>query len=176
VMTLAAGIGSIVVVHLLVFLQARGADFALAVALGTLFGPAQVGARVIERLFGQHYHPIWTMIASCLLMAAGLMLLLAGFPLLAIVILVYGAGYGISWIARGTLPLALFGPERYPILMGRLAFPSLIVQALAPSAAAFLLEGHGVDTTIAVLTIFALVNVAVIGALWSVCRAKPSPV
>jgi MFS family permease len=174
VMTLAAGIGSIVVVHLLVFLQARGADFALAVALGTLFGPAQVGARVIERLFGQHYHPIWTMIASCLLMAAGLMLLLAGFPLLAIVILVYGAGYGISWIARGTLPLALFGPERYPILMGRLAFPSLIEQA--PSAAAFLLEGHGVDTTIAVLTIFALVNVAVIGALWSVCRAKPSPV
>ena len=172
VMTLAAGIGSIVVVHLLVFLQARGADFALAVSLGTLFGPAQVGARVVERLFGQHYHPIWTMIASCLLMAAGLVLLLAGFPLLAIVILVYGAGYGISWIARGTLPLALFGPERYPVLMGRLAFPSLIVQALAPSAAAFLLEGYGVDTTIAVLTVFALVNVAVIGALWSVCRQR----
>ena len=85
VMTLAAGIGSIVVVHLLVFLQARGADFALAVSLGTLFGPAQVGARVVERLFGQHYHPIWTMIASCLLMAAGLVLLLVGFPLLAIV-------------------------------------------------------------------------------------------
>jgi predicted MFS family arabinose efflux permease len=176
VMTLAAGIGSIVVVHLLVFLQARGADFALAVSLGTLFGPAQVGARVIERLFGQHYHPVWTMIASCLLMAAGLALLLVGFPLLAIVILVYGAGYGISWIARGTLPLALFGPERYPILMGRLAFPSLIVQALAPSAAAFLLEGHGADTTIAVLTAFALVNVVLIAALWAACRGRSSPV
>ena len=175
-MTLAAGIGSIVVVHLLIFLQARGADFALAVALGTLFGPAQVGARVIERLFGQHYHPIWTMIASCVLMAAGLVLLLAGFPLLAIVIVIYGAGYGISWIARGTLPLALFGPERYPILMGRLAFPSLIVQALAPSAAAFLLEAYGIDVTIAALTAFALLNVVLIAALWGACRARSSPV
>ena len=60
----------------------------------------------------------------------------AAFPILALTILIYGGGYGIMWIARGTLPLALFGPERYATLMGRLAFPSLIVQALAPSAAA----------------------------------------
>ncbi len=64
-LSLAAGIGSIVVVHLLIFLQARGVDFAVAVSLGTLFGPAQVGARVVERLFGNRYHPIWTMIGSC---------------------------------------------------------------------------------------------------------------
>ena len=135
VLTISAGIGSIVIVHLLIFLQARGADFALAVTLGTLFGPAQVGARFIERLFGAHYHPIWTMVASCVLMLIGLVLLLGGFPLLALTILLYGGGYGIMWIARGTLPLALFGPDRYATLMGRLAFPSLIVQALAPSAA-----------------------------------------
>ena len=65
VLSIAAGIGSIVVVHLLIFLQARGVDFAVAVSLGALFGPAQVGARVVERLFGNRYHPIWTMIASC---------------------------------------------------------------------------------------------------------------
>src|SRR4249920_2791576 len=40
VLSIAAGIGSIVVVHLLIFLQARGLDFAVAVSLGTLFGPA----------------------------------------------------------------------------------------------------------------------------------------
>jgi predicted MFS family arabinose efflux permease len=174
VMTLAAGVGSVVVVHLLIFLQARGLDFAAAVSLGTLFGPAQVGARVVERLFGRHYHPVWTMIAACGLMAIGLAMLLAGFPLLALVIVLYGAGYGISWIARGTLPLALFGPERYPILMGRLAFPSLIVQALAPSAGALLVERSGVDATIAVLTALALVNVVVIAALWSLCRPRPA--
>ena len=49
VLSIAAGIGSIVVVHLMIFLQARGVDFAAAVGLGTLFGPAQVGARVVER-------------------------------------------------------------------------------------------------------------------------------
>ena len=159
--------------EMLIFLQARGLDFAVAVSLGTLFGPAQVGARVVERLFGSHYHPVWTMIASCALMAAGLLMLYGAVPALLIVILLYGAGYGISWIGRGTLPLALFGPVRFPRLMGRLAFPSLIIQALAPSAGALLIESRGVDTTIGVLTLLALINVALIGALWWLCR-KPS--
>ncbi len=172
VLSLAAGIGSIVVVHLLIFLQARGVDFAVAVSLGTLFGPAQVGARVVERLFGASYHPIWTMIASCSLMAIGLIMLLGGFPILLLVILLYGAGYGISWIGRGTLPLALFGPVRFPRLMGKLAFPSLIVQALAPSAGALLIEASGADATIAVLTGLALINVVLIGLLWAVCRPR----
>jgi len=109
VLTISAGIGSIVVVHLLIFLQARGIDYGTAVALGTMFGPAQVGARVVERLFGERYHPIWTMIASCILMAIGLALLYARFPIVVLAIALYGGGYGIMWVARGTLPLALFG-------------------------------------------------------------------
>jgi hypothetical protein len=173
VLSIAAGIGSIVVVHLLIFLQARGLDFAVAVSLGTLFGPAQVGARIVERLFGSRYHPVWTMIASCALMATGLVMLYGAVPALLIVILLYGAGYGISWIGRGTLPLALFGPVRFPRLMGKLAFPSLIIQALAPSAGALLIESRGVNATIGVLTLLALINVALIGALWWLCR-KPS--
>ena len=168
--SIAAGIGSIVVVHLLIFLQARGVDFAAAVALGTLFGPAQVGARVVERVFGARYHPIWTLVAAGALMAAGLALLLGRSSLLALIILVYGAGYGITWIARGTLPLALFGPVRFPRLMGKLAFPSLIVQALAPSAGALMIESGGADATIAVLAGFAALNLALIGLLWATCR------
>ncbi|HVZ51973.1 MAG TPA: MFS transporter [Pseudolabrys sp.] len=172
VLSIAAGIGSIVVVHLLIFLEARGIDYAAAVGLGTLFGPAQVGARVVERLFGSRYHPIWTMIGSCSLMAIGLALLAGHFPILILVILIYGAGYGVSWIGRGTLPLALFGPLRFPRLMGKLAFPSLIVQALAPSAGAFLIEASGPNATIGLLTALALINVLLIGALW---RLVPKP-
>lgn len=172
VLSIAAGIGSIVVVHLLIFLEARGVDFAAAVALGTLFGPSQVGARVVERLFGNRYHPIWTMIGSCGLMALGLVLLAGHFPLLVLVILLYGAGYGISWIGRGTLPLALFGPLRFPRLMGKLAFPSLIVQALAPSAGAFLIETSGANATVGLLAALALINVLLVGALW---RLMPAP-
>jgi MFS family permease len=170
VLSIAAGVGSIVVVHLLIFLQARGLDFAAAVGLGALFGPAQVAARVVERLFGSHYHPIWTMVASCLLMTVGLLMLFGAVPALPIVILVYGAGYGVSWIGRGTLPLALFGPVRFPRLMGKLAFPSLIVQAVAPSLGAMLIEARGSDATIGVLTAFALANVLLIGLVWWLCR------
>jgi hypothetical protein len=171
VLSIAAGIGSIMVVHLLIFLQARGVDFAVAVSLGTLFGPAQVGARVVERLFGNRYHPIWTMVACCTLMAIGLLLLSANVHALLLIILLYGAGYGISWVGRGTLPLALFGPVRFPRLMGKLAFPSLIVQALAPSVGALLIEASGANATIGLLTALALLNVVLIGVLWLMCRA-----
>lgn len=174
ILSIAAGIGSIVIVNFMIFLQARGVDYAVAVSLGTLFGPAQVGARVVERLFGNRYHPIWTMIACCALMAIGLALLLGHFPFLLLIILLYGAGYGISWIGRGTLPLALFGPVRFPRLMGKLAFPSLIVQAAAPSAGAWLIEASGPNVTIAVLTVLAMINVVLIGLLWLTCRARIS--
>lgn len=170
VLSFAAGIGAIVIVNFMIFLQARGVDYVVAVSLGTLFGPAQVGARVVERLFGGHYHPIWTMIASCTLMALGLLMLFGHFPVLFVPILVYAAGYGISWIGRGTLPLALFGPLRFPRLMGKIAFPSLIVQALAPSAGALLIEAGGPDRAIALLTLLASINVVLIGLLWLLCR------
>jgi MFS family permease len=173
ILSIAAGVGSVVIVHFLIFLQSRGVAEAAAVAIGTLFGPAQVGARVIEQLFGARYHPIWTMVACCALMALGLALILSYVPWLVLAILLYGAGYGISWIGRGTLPLALFGPERFPTLMGRIAFPSLIVQALAPSAGALTIERFGVDATIALLTGLALINVVLIALLWALCRAQP---
>lgn len=57
--------------------------------------------------------------------------------------------------------------------MGKLAFPSLIVQALAPSAGALLIEASGSNTTIGVLTLLALINVVLIAVLWWVCR-KPA--
>jgi hypothetical protein len=78
----------------------------------------------------------------------------------------------VSWIGRGTLPLALFGPLRFPRLMGKLAFPSLIVQAMAPSLGAFLIEANGTDATIGVLTVLALINVVLVGWLWVVCRPQ----
>jgi MFS family permease len=164
IMSVATGIGAILLVHLLIILQARGLDFAAAVAAGMLFGPAQVGARVIERLFGERYHPLWTLAAAAALMAAGLLLLAASAPIILGGIVIFAAGFGISWIARGTVPLALFGPAEYPRLAGRLAFPSLIVQALAPSAGAALLAAHGTEATITALIALACLNLVL--TLW----------
>jgi MFS family permease len=172
VLSIMASIGSIVLVHLMIFLEARGATPAAAVTLGTLFGPSQVAARLVERMFGGHYHPIWTMIFACVVVAASLILLSAAFPILTVIIVLFGAGYGVGWLARGTLPLALFGPLRFPRLIGKLAFPSLIAQALAPSVGALLIERAGVDWTIGVLTLFAFINVVLIAALWLACRER----
>ncbi len=75
VLTLGAVTASMIGVHLLTFLQARGLELAAAVALGALVGPSQVGARVVEMAFGRHYHSIWTMVASVTLVAGGVILL-----------------------------------------------------------------------------------------------------
>jgi predicted MFS family arabinose efflux permease len=172
ILTLSAGVGSIVVVHLLLMLEARGLAVAVAVSIGALFGPAQVGARVVEGLLGARYHPIWTMVASCVAMAFGLaaMVIAADVAFLMLAMIVYAGGYGIMWIARGTLPLALFGAARYPVLMGRLAFPSLIVQALAPFAAALVVDRYGIEAMVVGLSTIATVNVALVVALWRSIR------
>ena len=176
ILSIAAGIGSIIVVHLLIVLQARGLDFASAVALGMLFGPAQIAARVVESLAGSRYHPIWTLVASVSLMAIGLLLLLSGWPVIALAVILYAAGYGISWIARGTLPLAIFGAVRYPLLMGKIAMPSLIIQALAPAAGALAIEHAGISPTLAILSAFAILNVALVIALSLRLRSAQSAI
>jgi predicted MFS family arabinose efflux permease len=149
-LTLIAVVSAIMSVQLIILLKARGLEVGAAVAVAALLGPSQVGARLIEMLFGHRYHPIWTLILATALVGSGLVLLLLGFPPLAGVIL-YGGGIGIAWIARGTVPLAIFGSHDYAVRMGRIAFPSLIAQALAPSLGAAILASHGADASLAIL-------------------------
>lgn len=170
ILTLGAVTASMIGVHLLTFLQARGLELAGAVALGALVGPSQVGARIVEMAFGRHYHPIWTMVASVTLVAGGVILLAAGFPLLALALALYGAGNGIGSIAKGTLPLALFGPFGYASLMGRLAMPSLVAQALSPSVGAVLIERSGSGAALALLAGMAGLNIILVGLLWMISR------
>lgn len=158
-LTISSVLSAVVSVHLLSFLDARGVTLAAAVGLAALIGPSQVGARVLEMFLGQKLHPVWTMVLSTVLVAAGLAVLLAGLPLIAVGLIAYGAGVGIRSIARGTLPLALFGPAGYATLMGRLGMPSMIAQALAPAAGAWLIETSGVTATLAALVALAVLNV-----------------
>ncbi len=171
VLTGGGAISALFSVHIIDILQASGIGLAAAVALGALIGPAQVGARVVEMAFGGRHHPMWTFTAAVVLIAAGLTLLWLGFPLPAVALISYGAGNGIWSIARGTVPLALFGPSGYAVLMGRLGTPILIAQAVSPSAGALLLEATGADGTMAVLCGVALLNVAGIVALWLCSRS-----
>lgn len=165
VVTIGAAVLSIVGTHLLPLLQARGLDLALAVGLGTLIGPAQVGARVVEMLAGRHYHPAWTMIASTSLVAVAAVMLFTSIPILALAIVLYGAGNGIGTVARGAVPLAVFGPERYPVLMGRLALPILIAMAVSPYVGGLAFQKGGANWTLGLLAALALTNVVLACAL-----------
>lgn len=174
IMVLAGLASTIIATHLLTLLQGRGMSMAEAVALGALIGPAQVAARLIEMASGGRHHPIWTLTCAAALSAFGLGLLAAGLPFVGAAIFLYGAGNGLFSITRGALPLALFGPERYGSLMGRLARPALIAQALAPIMGAVLLSVAGADLTLAVLALLAFAGITLVILLWnSVERQEP---
>ena len=171
ILPLGAGLLSLMSTHLLTLLQARGLELAAAVALGALVGPSQVTARILEMSFGHGYHPVWVMLVGTVLVAIGMALLWSGWPLPALALIAYGMGNGVSSIARGTVPLVLFGPARYPELMGKLGLPILLAMALAPAAGAPLIQYGGAGLTFAALTLIAIVNVGLALILVRLCRA-----
>jgi hypothetical protein len=171
--TLSSVISTTLSVHLLTVLQARGLTLAAAVGLGALVGPSQVAARAVEMAIARlHHHPIWTKVASTSLVAAGLAALWMEAPFVPLALALYGAGIGLESIARGTLPLAVFGPEHYPVIMRRIAMPSLIAQAAAPSIGAALIETGRVHGAMGVFVASAAVNVALAAALFLTLRSS----
>jgi MFS family permease len=164
-LTLASMIMTVIAVQLLSLLQTRGLTLAAAVGLGALVGPSQVGARVLEAALGRGRHPIWSLVASAVLVAIGLGMLAAEPGAIAVGLVLYGSGSGVRSIAQGTVPLALFGREGYAALMGRLALPKLVAQAASPSLGALMLGALGADATILILCAVAVLNVVLALAL-----------
>lgn len=172
VLTIAAAILSLIGSQLVTLLQGAGLDLSQAVALGMIIGPAAVGARFIEMLAGSHYHPIWTMVASAVMVCCGVSLFFVGAGAFAAAIGLYAAGNGIGSIAKGTLPMALFGPARYPLLMGKLALPILCAMSLSPYLGALCLQLGGVRATLAVVCAIAAANVMLVGVLFALTGVK----
>ena len=157
-LTTASVITTILAVHLLALLQARGLSLEAAVALGALTGPAQVAARLFVVTLGRRQHPILSYAVATVVVALGLAALLGSPSLAAVGLIFYGAGNGIRSIARGTVPLA-FGREGYAIVMGWLAVPVLLAQAASPSLGGFLIDWAGPDGTLVMLVGAAAFNI-----------------
>jgi predicted MFS family arabinose efflux permease len=131
--------------HLPQLLQAGGASLATAVAIGALVGPAQVAGRLLEFGFLRHVHPLLSARLAALLHPVGAVTLaLAGAPVAALFAVLHGAGNGILTIAKGTLPLVLFGPQGYGHRQGVLMVPARIAQALSPWLFGLLLARYGI--------------------------------
>lgn len=151
-------------VHLLTSLQQLGIPTVTVLAIGMVIGPAQVVARVLEFSLARHLHPTWSARFGVLISLLGICLLIPGTPWLAFVAAaLYGAGVGILTIARGTLPLVLFGAEGYGARMGVLARPMLLAQAAGPFAAAFVLSGQGASMMLELMAV--LVAIALVASL-----------
>lgn len=114
-------------------LQAAGATLAVAVAVGALVGPAQVAGRLLEFGLLRHVHPLLSARLAALAHPLGVVaLLIFGAPVAALFAVLHGAGNGILTIAKGTLPLVLFGPQGYGARQGWLMLPARVAQAAAP--------------------------------------------
>ena len=130
--------------HLPLLLQAAGASMAVAVGVGALVGPAQVAGRLLEFGFLRHVHPLLSARLAVLGHPVGVAILLMTGPVLApLFALLHGAGNGILTIAKGTLPLVLFGPQGYGARQGWLILPARVAQALAPFLFGLALERWG---------------------------------
>jgi hypothetical protein len=157
--------------HLPAMLQAGGASLGAAVAVGALVGPAQVAGRLLEFGVLRHVHPLLSARLAALGHPLGVGVLLAlGPPGAAAFALLHGGGNGIMTIAKGTLPLALFGPHDYGLRQGWMMMPARVAQAVAPVVFGVMLQALGAGA----MWVSAALGLGAFLALMMV-RATPGP-
>lgn len=147
-------------------MEAAGASPTQAIAAGALIGPAQVAARLLEAGPLRRLHPLISGRLATTTHPAGTAVLLTfggGIAASAFAVL-HGMGNGVLTIARGTVPLALYGPKNYGYRLGLLGAPSRFLSAGAPLAFALLIDqmGAGVLLISSALCVAALVALCLI--------------
>jgi predicted MFS family arabinose efflux permease len=141
---------------------------AQAVLIGMAFGPAQVAARVAELLFLRRHSAFALALFSFGLMpfALAAIALATMSPDVAFVATaVAGASNGLMTIARGILPLALFGRENFGANLGLFVLPGRIAMAAAPVTFAWLLAAVNVPAAFTYLLGGAIISFVAMIAL-----------
>lgn len=134
---------------------------ASAVLVGALFGPAQTAGRFCDMAIGGRVHAIIIALIASAIVAVSLGLLLAGGIWTGVIFaLLFGAGAGVAYIARGSVVLALYGPAGYAAWLGRLSAVRLVVTALTPLLLSLVLENFGAREVVYLCIIAALLSLA----------------
>lgn len=159
--------------HLPTLMQAAGGTLALAVAAGALIGPAQVAGRLAEFSMLRRFSPLAVARGATLTHPLGALALWAlGAPAAAVAFaILHGLGNGILTIAKGTLPLALFGPAGYGARQGWIALPGRAPQGLAPWLFGLALERWGAGA----LGLSAALGLAAFGVLMLLVAPAGTP-
>ena len=131
--------------HLPRLLERAGATPLEAVAAAALVGPAQVAARLVEFGALRMAHPLVSARLAALLHPVGAVMLgLFGPGAMIAFAVLHGAGNGLLTIAKGTLPLAIFGPAGYGLRSGILGAPARATQAASPLVFGLLMDTMGI--------------------------------
>jgi MFS family permease len=158
--------------HLPRLMEAAGATTAQAVFAGALIGPSQVAARIFEAGFLSRYHPLVSTKLACITHPIGAAILgLAGGGAASVFAIFHGSGNGILTIARGTLPLAIFGPQNYGYRLGIIGAPARMAQAAAPLLFGLLIDVMGAR----VLIVSSALSIAALLALFLLGKGLPRP-
>ena len=159
--------------HLPRVLELAGASPLQAITAAALVGPAQVAARLAEFLLLRRSHPLVPARLAALLHPVGALILAGIGPAAAAAFAIfYGAGNGLLTIARGTVPLAVFGPHGYGERTGLLGAPARAAQAVAPLLFGILLDSMGVS----VIVVSAALCLAAFAALFGLRASPPDQV
>jgi MFS family permease len=164
--------------HLPAVLEASGLSAAVAVTLASIKGVAQVAGRIADILFGQKLHPVDLGRLSIWLLPSSFLVLMAGgasFWAALTFTLMFGVANGLVTIVRGAVPLALFGPTGYGAILGILATPYLVMNALAPTLLAVVIDLAGYPAAEAMLLVAGLLAAAAIEVMAAWHRRLASP-
>jgi len=131
--------------HLPRLLEIAGASTTAAIAAAALVGPAQVAARLVEFGALRMAHPLVSARLAALLHPVGAVMLgLFGPGAMIAFAVLHGAGNGLLTIAKGTVPLAIFGPVGYGLRSGILGAPARATQAASPLVFGLLMDTMGI--------------------------------
>lgn len=165
---------SAVLLHMVPLLTALGLGTA-GVAASTLFGPSQVASRLINMLFGGRLpQTVLAIIAACLIGSA-LVTLLATTPMIAgiaLFVVLFGLGSGLTSIVGGTLPLEVFGRDAYGLNVGWMSAARQFSSAFAPFAFAVMMAGISVPGALMVLAVTSVAGIAAFLAVSLLSRSR----
>ena len=153
-------VAAIIGVHIVNMLSGQGIGVNIAVAMAAIIGPSQVVGRFIELSLGHKIRPITTVSVALFLIIIGLLLIGINPQNALWYLMIYGVGIGVLSIARGTLPLETFDAKIYPLLMGKMARPIAITQALAPTIGALLVARFDLMSMLLILCFIVALSLA----------------
>ncbi len=146
-------------VHMLRIIENEGFSPEAAALIAMVMGPAQVLARFVEITLGHRFDPLMTGRAALGTAVASIAILLLFSGTLASAIIfaaLYGASQGLITIARGTVPLQLFGAVGYGTLVGRITGLRFLVNAAGPFLFALAATHLSMDSALAINAVIAL--------------------